>query len=311
MAAKWTAADIPDLDGKIAIVTGANSGIGFETAAELAGHGATVIMACRNPDKANQAADRIRERRPRGDLQVMQLDVSDLDSVRSFAQAFTSRFVQLDILCNNAGIMGGPQISRTKQGFELMFGTNHLGHFALTGQLLDALKVSPGARVISVTSMAHRNIKGLNLDDPNFEHTPYRIFDAYAKSKLANLTFNLELNRRLKAAGLDICAAAAHPGYTATNITTGANPEGNKLKAFAVWLGDILIAMPAHKGALPTLYAATAPDIEGGEYIGPNGPFQFAGPPARVKYKETAADPQAGRRLWEISEKLTGVKYLS
>lgn len=310
MSNKWTANDIPSLDGKTVIVTGANSGIGFETTAELAGHGAIVVMACRNPEKASNAADRIRERQPRGTLDVMQLDVSDLDSVTAFAQAFKSRYTRLDILCNNAGIMGGPKISRTRHGFETMFGTNHLGHFALTGQLLDTLSTTPGSRVVVVTSMAHRNVAGLNLDDPNFEKTPYKIFDAYAKSKLANLTFCLELDRRLKANNLDVLAAAAHPGYTATNITSGANPDGNRIKDFLVWLGDVTIAMSAPKGALPTLYAATAADIEGGEYIGPDGPFQFYGSPARVKYRDTAADLEAGRRLWEISRKLTGVSFL-
>lgn len=311
MANKWTTSDIPSLEGKIAIVTGANSGIGYETAAELAGHGATVIMACRNPDKANKAAEALRERQPAGTLEVMQLDVSDLDSVKSFVQAFTERFPKLDILCNNAGVMGGPKITRTRHGFESMFGTNHLGHFALTGLLIDTLKATPGSRVVAVTSMAHRNIDGLNLDDPNFENTEYGIFDAYAKSKLANLTFCLELDKRLKAAGLNITATAAHPGYTATNITSGANPDGNKVKDFFVKLGDVLLAMPAPKGALPTLYAATAPDITGGEYIGPDGPFQFFGSPARVKYKATASDPATGKRLWDISEKLTGIQFLS
>ncbi len=311
MASKWTAADIPSLDGRIAIVTGANSGIGYETAAELAAHGATVVMACRNPEKAGRAADELRKRNLKGRLDVMQLDVSDLDSVQSFAAAFRERYNRLDILCNNAGIMGGPQITRTKHGFETMFGANHLGHFALTAQLLDCLKATAGSRVVVVTSMAHRNIKGLNLDDPNFEVTDYRLFDAYAKSKLANLTFCLELDRRLKAAGLDIRAVAAHPGYTATNITSGANPEGSRLKAFFVKLGDTLIAMPPPKGALPTLYAATVADIKGGEYIGPDGPFQFAGSPKPVKFKASAADPVAARRLWETSETLTGQSFLS
>lgn len=311
MSKGWSSQNIPSLEGKTAIVTGANSGIGYETAAELAGHGATVIMACRNLDKANRAADELRKRHLSGSLEVMQLDVSDLDSVRAFTEAFKSRFSRLDILCNNAGVMGGPQITRTRHGFESMFGTNHLGHFALTGLLLDVLKATPGARIVVVTSMAHRNVAGLNLDDPNFESSTYKLFDAYAKSKLANLTFCLELNKRLKAAGVDITAVAAHPGYTATNITSGANPDNNRVKDFFVWLGDVLIAMPAHKGALPTLYAATAPDIHGGEYIGPDGPFQFYGSPTAVKYKPTASDPDAARRLWEISETLTKVSYLS
>ena len=308
---KWTADNLPNLDGKIAIVTGANSGIGFEASAELAGKGATVIMACRNLDKANKAADDIRGRYPSAQLEVMQLDLSDLESVKRFADEFKASHSQLHMLCNNGGIMGGPEISHTKQGFELMFGTNHLGHFALVGHLLEVLEATPASRVVAVSSMAHRNIKGLNLDDPNFETTEYGIFDAYAKSKLANLTFCLELDKRLKATGIDACGAIAHPGYTATNITSGSNPDGNWLKDLAVKLGDLVLAMPAHKGALPTLYAAADPSIQGGEYIGPDGPFQFMGSPARVAYKETADDPVARQRLWEISEELTGIRYLS
>ena len=206
--------------------------------------------------------------------------------------------------------MGGPQISHTAQGFESMFGTNHLGSFALTGLLFDHLCKTAGARIIAVSSMAHRNIDGLDLDDPNFENSEYGIFDAYAKSKLANLTFMYEMDRRLKARRIDVLTAAAHPGYTATNITAGANPDGNKLKALFVWLGDNTIAMSASKGALPTLYAATHSDIMGGEYIGPRGLFQFYGYPQAVQSKATARDPQAGKRLWDISMQLTGVNFL-
>ncbi|MGB1580365.1 MAG: oxidoreductase [Nevskiales bacterium] len=308
---KWTLADIPPQNSRTIIVTGANSGIGYETAAALAAKGAHIIMACRNKEKAEAAAQKIRSRSQQGKITVMQLDVSSLESIRQFADEFTTRFKELHILINNAGIMGGPTIGHSKDGFELMFGTNHLGHFALTGLLFDRLSRTPGARVIPVTSMAHRNVAGLDLDDPNFKHSEYKIFEAYARSKLANLTFMYELNRRLRSTQLDMVTAAAHPGYTATNITSGANPDGNKLQAFAVRLGDILIAMPAKKGALPTLYAATEPDIMGGEYIGPRGLFQFYGHPKQVRPKSTALDPDAGARLWQISEELTGVSFLS
>lgn len=311
MTQQWTLETMPDQTGRVAIVTGSNSGIGLETAAALAARGATVVMACRSLDKAERAAQSIRTRNPAGDVVVMRLDIADLDSIKTFVAEFNSRFDRLDLLCNNAGVMGASAILRTKHGFESQFGTNHLGHFALTGQLLDVLQATAGARVVSVSSVAHKATPGLNLDDPNFNQSPYKPFDAYGKSKLANLLFTLELDRRLKAAGLNITALAAHPGYTSSNITSGANPEGSAIKNFMVKIGNALFAMSARGGAKPTLYAATHPQIQGGEFIGPLGPLQFWGRPGQVQPRDTAKDPQAARRLWEISEELTGVSYLS
>ncbi len=298
------------LDDKTAIVTGANSGIGLETAAGLAARGARVIMACRSLDKAEKAAEQIRARKPDGEILVMQLDVADLASVRAFAEAFAAQYPSLDLLINNAGVMGATKILRTKDGFESQFGTNHLGHFALTGLLLERLKAAPTPRVIAVSSVAHKATDGLNLDDPNYETGGYKPFLGYARSKLANLLFMFELDRRLKAAGLPVIAAAAHPGYTASNITSGANPEGSRIKDFLVGIGNRFFAMSAAGGARPTLYAATHPDIRGGEFIGPVGPLQFWGPPGPVARKATATDPQAASRLWAVSQELTGVRML-
>lgn len=310
MSSRWTVADMPDLSGATAIVTGANSGIGLETAAALAARGATTIMACRNAAKAEAAAQTIRARHPQSRLVIKTLDVADLSSVRTFCQDIHEDYDQLDLLCNNAGVMGARRILRTRDGFESQFGTNHLGHYALTGQLLDLLARSPAARVVSVSSVAHKSTAGLNLDDPNFEHGGYRPFDAYGKSKLANLLFMAELDRRLKAAGLPALAVAAHPGYTASNITSGANPSGNKLQNFLVGIGNLLFAMSAANGAAPTLYAATHADIRGGEFIGPTGLWQFWGCPGPVPRKATAEDPQTAARLWALSAELTGVHYL-
>lgn len=310
MAAKWTADQMPSQQGKIAVVTGANSGIGFETTAELAARGATVIMACRSLDKANRAADEIRARHSSAQLEIMPLDLSDLDSTRKFADDFKSRYGQLDILCNNGGVMGQFELTHTQHGFETMFGTNHLGHFALVGHLLDVIKTTPGARVVVVSSVAHKKADNDYLDDPNYAHREYKLFDAYGTSKLANTTYCMELDRRLKGAGIQALAVSAHPGYSASNITSGANPEGNWFKDLLGWLGNKTLAMPTHKGALPTLYAATMPDIQGSEYIGPVKLGGFYGYPERGQVSDHAADPQAGKKLWEISQQMTGVSYL-
>lgn len=306
----WTASDIPSLSGRTAIVTGANSGIGLETAAGLAARGATVIMACRNLAKAEKAADSLRTRQLPGEIRLMQLDVANLSSVRAFAEAFSEQYSSLDLLINNAGVMGATKILRTKDGFESQFGTNHLGHFALTGLLLERLKAAPAPRVIAVSSVAHKATQGIDFDDPNYERGGYKPFLGYARSKLANLLFMFELDRRCKAAGLPLIAAAAHPGYTASNITSGANPEGSRIKDFLVGIGNRFFAMSAVGGARPTLYAATHANIRGGEFIGPVGPLQFWGPPGPVARKATASDPQAASRLWSLSQELTGVRML-
>ncbi|MGH8455848.1 MAG: oxidoreductase [Stenotrophobium sp.] len=307
---KWTQDSIPDQSGKTALVTGANSGLGLATAQMLAAKGAHVVLACRGPAKAEHAMTQIHAAVHGAKLEFLQLDLSNLSSVRAAAESFKSRHARLDLLCNNAGVMGHTEVQRTRDGFEMQFGTNHLGHFALTGLLLDTLKATDSARVVSVSSIGHKAATGLNLDDPGYEHTPYTHFEAYGRSKLANLLFAFEMDRRLKAAHSGIKSCAAHPGYSSTNITSGTNQSGNWLKTFAVWLGNALLGMPPEKGALPTLYAATAPEIKGGEFIGPNGLFQLWGWPAPVKASPLTHDAALAAALWKRSEELTGVKFL-
>lgn len=309
MARKWTTADIPSLDGKVAVVTGANSGLGLETAAGLAGAGAIVVMACRDKTKAAGALDEVRMRAPKSQVEVMTLNLADLSSVREFAAALKSKHPRLDILCNNAGVMALP-FQKTRDGFEMQIGTNHLGHFALTGLLLDALK-APGSRIISVASQAHRATRGMDLDDLNWERRSYDKWDAYGKSKLANLLFTFELQRRLQKAGSGTIAAAAHPGYTATNLMfVGPAQENSALKRWFMQIGNALFAQSAAMGALPTLYAAAAPDVRGGDYIGPGGLAQMRGYPEKVGSRQAARNPEVASRLWTLSEQLTGVKYL-
>ncbi len=308
MNKQWDTSNMPEQSGRIAIVTGSNSGLGYETAAALAAKGAKVIMACRTLAKASPAAERIRNSVPGADIEVMQLDVANLHSVRDFATAYNERFKQLDILINNAGVMGCPTRETTVDGFEMQFGTNHLGPFALTGLLMPRLQNTPGSRVIAVASIAHRNTDGMDLDDPNLEKA-YKPFDAYAKSKLANLLFIRELDRRLRAKGADIIAASGHPGYSASNIGSAANPNNSAFKSLMFKLGN-LFAMPTKKGMLSILCAATDPDIEGGDFIGPKGLYGFYGWPSKSIPKETARDDAVAKRLWEISAELTGVSYL-
>lgn len=307
---KWTQDRIPSQAGKTALVTGSNSGIGLETARWLAARGASVILGCRNEAKANAALAEIRRTVPEARLEFLQIDLSDLESVRIAAERVKTAHPVLDLLCNNAGVMGHHSVQLTKQGFEMQFGTNHLGHYALTGRLFDVLKAAPAARVVAVSSVAHRTTRGLNLDDPAFERTRYWHFDAYGKSKLANLSFALELNRRARAAGLALKACAAHPGYSATNITSGTNQTGSKLKDAIVGFGNSLLGMSPLQGALPTLYAATEPSLEGGEFVGPNGLFELWGQPKPAKPGRLAQDPALASRLWQKSEEWTGVRFL-
>ncbi|AXQ30146.1 SDR family NAD(P)-dependent oxidoreductase [Solimonas sp. K1W22B-7] len=307
--AKWTAKDIPALAGKRAVVTGANSGLGLETAAELARAGADVVMACRDPGRASAAVAEVQRRAPDSRVEAMALDLADLSSVRAFAEGYMAKHARLDMLCNNAGVMHLPY-QKTRDGFEMQVGTNHLGHFVLTGLLLDTLKATPKARIVTVASIAHRATKGIDLDDLNWERRPYSPADSYGKSKLANLMFHFELQRRLEKAGSDVLAVAAHPGYSATNIGFGLKDKTPLWKRWAMNIGNALFAQPASKGALPTLYAATMPDIVGGDYIGPDGFIEFMGHPTRVGSRPEARDPQLGQRLWQLSEQLTGLSYL-
>ena len=293
--AAFTADHIPDLAGKTVIVTGANSGIGHAAAAALASAGATVVLAVRDQAKGEAAAATIP-----GTTEVRPLDLASLDSVRAFAAAWQG---DIDLLINNAGVMI-PPLSRTADGFELQFGTNHLGHFALTNLLLPHVAV--GGRVVTVSSDAHRG-GAIDFDDLNWERKRYRPWRAYGQSKLANLLFTSELQRRLTEAGSTVKATAAHPGYAATNLQS----HGGRLATFAmVHIGNRLLAQDAAGGALATLYAAVA-DIPGGSFAGPSGPFGLGlrGAPKLVGRSAAARDEEAARRLWTVSETLTGVSF--
>lgn len=306
MTTRWTANNLPALEGRTALVTGANSGLGLATAQALAQRGAQVILACRGADKALAAIDTIRAAVPQATLAFLPLDLSSLDSVRAAAAQVRAQHPRLDLLINNAGIMA-TQYGRTRDGFELQFGTNHLGHFALTGLLLDVLNATPGARVVTVSSIAHRS-GTLPLDDLNWERARYSRSRAYGRSKLANLMFALELDRRLRKAGAGTLSVAAHPGYSATNIGFGGSSR-TSLFGRLIKLGNLILAQPAPLGALPTLYAATAADVQGGNYFGPDGPLQFRGYPMRVRGTRLAHDETAAAGLWARSEALTGVRY--
>jgi NAD(P)-dependent dehydrogenase (short-subunit alcohol dehydrogenase family) len=299
VGSSWTAEDIGDLHGKLAVVTGANSGIGFETARALALHGAHVILACRNLQKGEDAVARIRAESPEVQVEVVQLDLSSLQSVTDFASALSERFDRLDFLINNAGVMMTPH-GTTEDGFELQFGTNHLGHFALTGRLLSLLRATPGARVVTVSSMGHRQGR-MNFDDLQSEKRYSPTF-AYAQSKLANVLFTFELQRFFEREGIDAIAVATHPGWTATNL--------QQHVGMLQFLNRFL-AQDEETGALPTLYAATASEVKGGEYFGPTRFFEMWGSPGPGTVSKRARDDAAARRLWEVSEELTGVRFSS
>jgi NAD(P)-dependent dehydrogenase (short-subunit alcohol dehydrogenase family) len=294
----WTFDDIPDQTGRTAIVTGANTGIGLETARMLALKGAAVVLACRNPEKGKAAIARIEAEKPSGSATLAALDLSDLDSVAAFAEAFAAKHERLDLLINNAGVMV-PPLSRTKQGFELQFGTNHLGHFALAGRLLPLVQRTASARVVVVSSTA-QSFGHIDFDDLQWESRSYVPFRAYGQSKLANQLFVLELSRRLAAAGSDVRATASHPGWTATDLqrTSG-----------AIQFFNPIFAMKPADGALPTLRAATDPAAENGSYWGPARFFELSGPPVPARIPGHAQDAAVAKRLWEVSEKLTGVSF--
>lgn len=307
---QWTTARMPSQAGRIAVVTGANSGVGLETAAGLAAAGAKVVMACRNPAKAAAAVDEVLRRAPGSDTELMTLDLSSLASVRAFAREFNERHGRLDLLINNAGIMGVP-FSKTVDGFESQIGTNHLGHFALTGLLIERLMATPGARVITLGSLGHWRAPGLDLDDLHCERAPYSEFGAYCNSKLANLLFFLELSRRLAAKGSGLVAAAAHPGFAATNIKAmPTNPIAIAWRHFITPIAIKYLIGTAQAGALPVLYAATAPGVANNEYYGPDGFKELRGHPAPARRSSKAEDVATARRLWEVSQRLTGVSYL-
>jgi len=304
MAAKWAAKDIPDQSGRVVIVTGANSGLGLVDARELARAGATVILAVRDLKKGDHAIASILRELPHPLVELRQLDLADLASVRTFVEVFDSDHDRLDILINNAGIMAPPR-RLTKDGFERQFGVNHLGHFALTGLLLPRLLAAPEPRVVTESSGLHRR-GTMNFDDLQGERS-YDRWGAYGQSKLANLMFAFELQRRATASGSNLKSMAAHPGYAATNLQF-AGPTRFYERAF-MWVGNHLFAQSAEMGALPTLYAATVPDLPGGTYVGPDGRAEGRGHPKIVTAAGKAYDEDAQRRLWEVSEELTGVHY--
>ncbi|MEU5399007.1 oxidoreductase [Streptomyces sp. NPDC005963] len=302
--AGWSTVDMPDQRGRTAVVTGANSGIGLHAAEALAGRGATVVLACRSEERGAGAAAWVRERVPGADVQVRRLDLADLASVREFAARYP--YDRLDLLINNAGVMALP-FGRTVDGFEMQFGVNHLGHFALTGLLLPGLLRTPGARVVCVSSFMH-GLADLDPDDLQSEH-PYRRWIAYARSKTANLLFVHALARRLAAAGSDVVAAAAHPGYADTNLQ-GAGPRmtGAKARERVMSLGNRLFAQSAAAGALPTLYAATAPDVRPDSFTGPRIAGWRGAPGPSMRAGRTRDDERA-ERLWAASVAVTGVAY--
>jgi NAD(P)-dependent dehydrogenase (short-subunit alcohol dehydrogenase family) len=340
---RWTARDVPDQSGRIAVVTGASGGLGLETAAVLAGRGATVVLACRDLGKAERAAERIRDRAERirdhdgqirdhdgqirdhaaqdrdhdgrdrdldgrASVQVIRLDLGSLDSVHEAAAEIRSACPRLDLLINNAGVMAVPQ-GRTVDGIERHFGINHLGHFALTGLVLDRLLGTPGSRIVTVSSIGHRMGSGvMQFDDLEFTRD-YKPWNAYWQSKLANLLFTYELQARLAAAGASPVALAAHPGNARTELWRHSSLADRiayrpELRMLTFWF-----AQSAYMGALATLRAATDPDAGGGEYYGPPGRLQFTGYPVRVESSAASHDTEAARRLWDVSEEMTGVSY--
>ena len=295
----WTAADVPDQAGRTAVITGANSGIGFETARVLAEHGAAVILACRDAGKAKDAAARIAVTAPQAAVTVIRLDLASLASVREAADEIRASHDTLDLLINNAGLMV-PPAGVTADGFELQIGTNHLGHFALTGLLLDRLLPVEGSRVVTVSSSSHRSGR-IHLDDLQ---SAGRVA-GYGQSKLANLLFTYELQRRLAAADARTAALAAHPGTSSTELTRNMPAVLQMANRTIGWT----FTQSAQMGALPTLRAATDPAARGGEYYGPGGRFEFKGYPRRVRSSARSHDESTQRRLWQESERLTSVTY--
>lgn len=308
---RWDTSRMPNLSGRTAVVTGANSGLGLHTATALAAKGAHVVMACRNPDKTAAAIAAIRGLHPGATLEHIPLDLADLSSVAAFAEAYRRSRTRLDILCNNAGVMFAPR-GVTKDGFETHFGTNHLGHFALTGRLMDMVLATPGSRVVTVASEFAR-LGRIRLDDLNMRGGYSRVW-AYANAKLANLMFAIELQRRLDKRGATTISAAAHPGYSATNLQSAGVGMGtpDTLARFGDWSMKYLnrwVAQDAAVGALPTLLAATEPSVKGGDYYGPEHFFGLRGYPARAPKPPQSKDPRVAAELWPLSEQMTGVTF--
>jgi NAD(P)-dependent dehydrogenase (short-subunit alcohol dehydrogenase family) len=298
MKAKWTSDEVPGQQGRLAVVTGANTGLGFETARVLAARGASVVLAVRDTDKGKAAAARIADTAPGADVTVQPLDLASIESIRAAAGELRARHPRIDLLVNNAGVMFPPR-QTTRDGFELQFGTNHLGHFALTGLLLEQMLPVPGSRVVTVSSLAHRIRARINFNDLQGQRSYSRVA-AYSQSKLANLMFTYELARRLSAAGTTI-AAAAHPGLASTELSR----HTPAIAAFSY----ARVSQNAAMGALPTLRAATDPGVAGGQYYGPGGLFGTRGYPELARSSRRSRDTAIQRRLWAVSEELTGVTF--
>lgn len=295
---KWDSNNIPDQKGRIAIVTGSSSGIGYETARALAEKQAIVIIAVRNQQKGDKAGSKIKAAYPNADVSVMLLDLASLKSVKTFADAFRAKHKRLDLLINNAGVMM-PPYSKTEDGFELQMGTNHFGHYALTGHLFDLLKNTPGSRIVNISSAGH-NFGNIDFDDLHWEKREYKPMNSYGDSKIANLYFTYELSRRLEKDGGNPMITAAHPGWTATDLQRHAG-----LFRFL----NPFLAQDITMGALPTLYAAVGPDAQSGDYYGPKGWREMRGYPKKVESNELSKDESIAKKLWDVSKRLTGVKF--
>ncbi len=293
---RWTSRDIPDQSGRVVIVTGGNSGIGYAAAEALAKKGATVVIACRSEKRGANAVASLVADHPRARVEMLMLDLADLSSVREFSDRFAERYDRLDLLINNAGVMMPPERRETKDGFELQIGTNHLGHFALTLRLLPMLAGQPGARVVNVSSSA-QNAGGLDLDDLQWEQRRYNRMRSYGASKIANMLFTRELQARLDDAEVDVMSTACHPGWTATNLQRD-TPVARLLNP--------LFGMEPWQGALPTLYAAVSPEAKPAGYYGPDGLGTVRGYPTENRPASASLDEQSARRLWSMSETLTG-----
>ena len=303
----WNRTGMGDLSGRTALVTGANSGLGLESSRALAAAGARVLLACRDEERARTAEATVAGEATGPAPEVVRLDLADLDSVAAAAEDVAGRVERLDILLNNAGVMAIP-LRRTAQGHEAQFGTNHLGHFALTGRLLPVLLAAGQPRVVTTSSFMHQ-LGRMRWADLDWQRG-YRKWEAYGQSKLANLLFSFELDRRARAAGSSLVAVAAHPGYASTALQRrGPEMSGNKVMALAMRGANAAVAQPPEGGALPQLYAALAPEVQGGDYVGPGGPFELRGSPRKVRAAKRAYREADGTRLWRASEEMTGVEY--
>jgi NAD(P)-dependent dehydrogenase (short-subunit alcohol dehydrogenase family) len=307
----WKTTDIPDLTGRRALVTGVTGGLGVNTAIELARHGASLVVTARDARKADEALDHIESEAPGSNVDVISLDLAALADVQRAADEVSAAYDHLDILVNNAGIMFPPKPSKTVDGYELQMGTNHLGHFALTAHLWPLL-VRSKARIVSVSSNMHKAASGVDLRTFTPEGSPrrYKRTQAYAESKVSNLLFATELDRRVKAAGIDVVSVGAHPGYASTNITmTGPSTGGKSLQAMGMHQVSKVIAQSAAAGAWPLLMAATDTSLTGGEYVGPGGPGGWRGRPKLVSMSSTARDADLANALWAASESAAGVEF--